>query len=525
MSCCNNEDQTKDITKRNQSISHYQAPPMQYTAIAEIPAIITKARAAATSQLLFPVEQRKTVLKELMEFFTTNERKIFDVLKNDLGRSDHESYVVEVSQIMGELSTAHANVEKWAKPAAVKTGMNTLHMLDGLSIKPDPLGLVCIIAPWNYPFAMCFAPLAGAIAAGNIVVLKPSELTEGTASFLAEELPKYKSLGQYIHIINGAKDEVGEILKHKFDHIFYTGNGMVGRIVMAAAAPFLTPVTLELGGKSPVIIHESSKGYLEYAARRVLWGKFVNCGQTCVAPDYVLVPQSLEKDFIAALRKARDEFFALNGKEPNAVPTTPSAATEPVDSPAFKAIMSSTSYSRIVNGRHWKRIMDLTTADSGEIAIGGESDEATKFIAPTVLTNVKLDGPIMKDEIFGPLLPIIPYKNDSDVVSFINARDKPLALYIFSHSKTFTEDVLSRTSSGGVTINDVMMHVGSTYIPFGGVGESGMGRYHGKYSFDTFSHQRSIMHKSINGLGEKINGNSRYPPYTDSMTNLVRKLI
>ena len=439
---------------------------------------------------------------------------------------------MEMSGVKGEIANFKSNLKSWMEPKKVNQGWAVVHLLDGMSMHPNPLGVVLNISAWNYPFSLSLTPLVGIIGAGNTVVLKPSEISPSTAKLFAEKLPKYGNLSEVIAVVNGGVQETTKLLQNKFDHILYTGNGVVGRIVMAAAAKNLTPVTLELGGKSPTIITESMADKLHLVAQRVMWGRVANCGQTCIAPDYVMVPEALEQKFLQELKVARTRLFGIKAKSEDKgdAKKTEKEMLLYVDDPAAKelpldVLLQAKSYPRIVNNNHFNRIKRLMAPENGEIFVGGEMSEKDRFIAPTVFTKVDVNSPLMKEEIFGPLLPVIPYKTREEVAAFVNARDKPLALYLFTSSSSDTEFYMSNTSSGGVTINDIFMHYNACCLPFGGVGESGMGAYHGKHSFDTFTHKKPICHKGINGLEEGINDRVRYPPYTDAKVAMMKSVL
>ena len=347
-----------------------------------------------------------------------------------------------------------------------------------------------VIAPWNYPVQLALAPMVGAIAAGNAVVLKPSEVAAATSGALAQLIPEYLD-HDAIAVVEGAVSETKALLDERFDHIFYTGNGRVGRVVMEAASRHLTPVTLELGGKSPAIVDGSAN--LEVAARRIAWGKFLNAGQTCIAPDYVLVSRDAHDRLIELIRRAVFDFY---GNDPKASP----------------------DYARIINDNHFKRLVQLL--DSGTAVVGGESDPATRYLAPTVLRDVAADAPVMQEEIFGPVLPVVPVDDADEAIAFVNAHDKPLALYVFAGDKAVANRVVERTSSGGACVNATLYHVAVPNLPFGGVGESGVGAYHGKASFDVFSHWKPVLKKST-----RPDPDLAYPPYTDKKERLVRRFL
>jgi len=384
-----------------------------------------------------PLAWRRRQLQQMRRMLVEHEDEFLDALAADLGKPRTEGYLTDIAFVLSELDDMLKHLEKWNKP----------------------LGVVLVIAPWNYPIQLLLVPVAGAIAAGNAVVMKPSEVSAATSTALARLVPKYFD-GSAIALVEGGVPETTELLDQ---HIFYTGNGTVGRIVMAAAATKnLTPVTLELGGKSPVIVDDSAN--IEVAARRVAWGKWLNSGQTCVAPDYVLVDRKVESRFIDALRAAITGFYGDNPQ-------------------------TSDSYGRIVSTRHFDRLTSML--GDGSVAIGGQHDAADRYIAPTVLVDVRPDSRIMAEEIFGPILPIIPVSSLDEAITFVTDRPHPLALYVFSERKNVVERVLNETTAGGVTVNGTLLHLTNPNLPFGGVGESGMG----------------------------------YPPYTEKKLKLFRKVL
>ncbi|KFO94567.1 Fatty aldehyde dehydrogenase, partial [Buceros rhinoceros silvestris] len=400
------------------------------------------------------------------------------------------AYSHEILGVLGELALAIDNLPSWAAPQHVKK--NLMMMRDEAYISFEPLGVVLVIGAWNYPFVLVMQPLIGAIAAGNAVVVKPSEISGNTAQLVADLLPQYLDPELY-PVVTGGVPETTALLTQRFDHILYTGSTAVGKIVMAAAAKHLTPVTLELGGKSPCYIDKDCD--LAVACRRITWGKYMNCGQTCIAPDYILCDPSIQSKVVENIKATLQEFYGEDVK-------------------------SSQDYERIVNKHHFKRVLGLL--EGQKIAHGGETDEDSCFIAPTILTDVSPDSKVMEEEIFGPVLPILTVKSVDEAVEFINSREKPLALYVFSNNKEVIKRVISETSSGGVTGNDVIMHFFLSTLPFGGVGNSGMGAYHGKHSFETFSHRRACLIRDL-----KMEGSNklRYPPASQKKVDWVKFFV
>ncbi|MDB4986588.1 MAG: NAD-dependent aldehyde dehydrogenase [Myxococcaceae bacterium] len=460
------------------------APDLRYIA-AQADAL----RAAFASGRTRSYEWRMEQLGNLQRMVEENESAIITALQADLKKPSIDAWMGEVHDVAGSVKYLRKNLKKWMRRTRVPT---PLPLQPGRSfVQPEPLGVALVIAPWNYPVLLLLNPLAGALAAGNAVMLKPSEVAPATSAAMAQLIRKYLD-PQAVSIIEGGVDETTELLAQRWDHIFYTGNGTVGRIVMQAAAKHLTPVTLELGGKSPCIIDEHAD--LEVTAKRVAWGKFFNCGQTCVAPDYLLVHDKVHDRFVELLAQTVKTFW---GERPE----------------------TSSDYGRIINARHHRRLVGLL-AGSGEVVVGGQSDEASLYLAPTVLKNVQPDAPVMSDEIFGPILPVLRVSSVDQAIGFINARPKPLALYVFSASDETQERVLAKTSSGGMVINHSLLHLTVPGLPFGGVGESGMGAYHGKHSFDTFSHRKAVLKK-----GTMIDPSIMYPPYTESKESWLKRLM
>jgi len=453
---------------------------------AATPDAVARLRAAFRTGKTRPLEWRREQLAALHRLVREEEGRLIEALQSDMRKPTLEAYASEVGFVAAEIEHVRKNLRRWTKPRKVKT---PLHSQPGRSeVVREPLGVVLVIAPWNYPIQLALAPLIGALAAGNCAILKPSEITEHTSRLLAELVPRYLD-PECVAVVEGGVPETTELLEQRFDHVFFTGSTNVGRIVMQAAAKHLTPVTLELGGKSPAIV--AGDANLEVAARRVAWGKFFNAGQTCVAPDYVLVEDSIEAEFLEHLRGAIAAFY---GEDPRASP----------------------DYARIVSDRHFERLTGFF--GDGEVVTGGESAADERYIAPTVLREVPPAAPVMGEEIFGPVLPVLRVPGVDAAVEFVNDRPKPLALYVFTSTSDVADRVLGRTSSGGACVNDVVAHLTVPDLPFGGVGESGMGAYHGRHSIEAFSHRKSVLSRSTH-FDVKL----RYPPYGD--LKWIKRLI
>ena len=405
-------------------------------------------------------------LQLLADAMRKNETVLEEALKKDLGKSAFESYATEIGFVLADIRYTIQNLQKWSAPKRVRT---PLYLFPGKSkIQKEPYGSVLILGPYNYPVQLLAEPLIGAIAAGNCAVLKPSELTPHVSKAMYQIVHStFKE--EYIACVEGGVEVNQELLSQKFDYIFFTGSERVGRIVMKAAAENLTPVTLELGGKSPVIIEKTAN--IKEAARRIAWGKLMNAGQTCVAPDYVLVDESRKQQFLTEMKNA---FFHLYGKE----------------------IKKNPHFGRIVNERHMERLQKILEQDAKYLFCGGEADALQRYIEPAILDLGKdQNAASMQEELFGPILPVLSYHKLEDAVRFVNKRAKPLALYLFTKKRSAERFVLERVSSGGVCVNDTISHLINPDLPFGGVGASGMGQYHGKYSFDTFTHEKSVFYK------------------------------
>lgn len=459
-----------------------------HTDISTIAGTVDRLRATYNSRITRPLEWRRQQLQAMINMLEENEADFLEALKLDLGKPTAEGFITDLAFVTGEIKLMLKNLNKWNATEKVPTPLVAMPAKSVLI--PEPLGVVCVIAPWNYPVQLLLVPAAGAIAAGNTVVMKPSEVSPNVSAVLTRFVTQYMDQSA-VAIIEGGVPETTALLAQKFDHIFYTGNGKIGRVVMAAAAVNLTPVTLELGGKSPVIVDKSAN--IEVAARRVAWGKWLNAGQTCVAPDYVLVDESVQDKFVDALRSSIKDFYGAN-------PHT------------------SDSYGRIVSPRHFDRLVSLM--NGGTVIVGGESAAQDRYIAPTVIGDVKLDSALMQEEIFGPLLPIISVKGTDEAIAFITSRDHPLALYVFAENSSVVDTVLDRTTAGGVTVNGTLLHLTSPHLPFGGIGESGMGGYHGKSGVRIFQHMKPVLKR-----GTRIDPKITYPPYTARKLKLFRKVL
>ncbi len=431
------------------------------------------------------VKIRKDRLGKLKSVITKLVPEISEALRLDLGKSSFESYTTEIGFILEEISYTLKHIDDWSKVKKVKTPIT---LFPGKSaIHPEPYGVVMIISPWNYPFQLCLSPFVGAFAAGNRVVVKPSEFAPHTSSMIKKIMTDVFAETEVV-VVEGALEETQALLKQKFDYIFFTGSTAVGKVMMKAAAEHLTPVTLELGGKSPCLIEESAN--LDIAAKRVAWGKFLNAGQTCVAPDYILIPAKLQDAFIEKLKVHLSVFYGSDVK-------------------------ASADYPRIVNNRHFDRLQNLIVPQ--KVALGGQVNREENFIAPTVMKDVTFSDKIMEDEIFGPILPIIPYENLEDAIKNILSFPKPLAFYLFSEDQSKADSIIARIPFGGGCINDTVIHLANPNLPFGGVGTSGIGSYHGQKSFDTFTH-----YKSLYAQGTLVDIPLRYPPYNEKKLNWIK---
>ncbi|XP_008219616.1 PREDICTED: aldehyde dehydrogenase family 3 member H1 isoform X1 [Prunus mume] len=438
-------------------------------------------------------EWRESQLKNLLKVAEHHEQEIVDALRSDLSKPEFEAYVQEISMLKSSCKLALKELRNWMKPEKAKTSLTTFP--SSAEIVSEPLGVILIISAWNYPFLLSLDPVVGAIAAGNAVVLKPSELAPATSSLLAKLVGEYMDSSS-IRVVEGAVAETSALLDQKWDKICYTGNGRVGRIVMASAAKHLTPVLLELGGKSPVVVDSGIN--LQVATRRIIVGKWgCNNGQACISPDYIVTTKDFAPKLVDSLKRELENFYGNNPLE-------------------------SKDLSRIVNSNHFARLTKLLDEDkvSGKIVLGGERDKTNLRIAPTILLDVSRDSLIMNEEIFGPLLPILTVDRVEESFDLINSGTKPLAAYLFTNNKKLKEHFVRTVSAGGLVVNDTTIHLAVPSLPFGGVGESGMGAYHGKFSFDAFSHKKAVVYRGFAG-----DASVRYPPYTKGKLRLLKALI
>ncbi|MDO5112007.1 MAG: aldehyde dehydrogenase [Clostridia bacterium] len=449
-------------------------------------ALVAKQRTYFESGKTLPVEYRLAMLKKLRDAVAQNEERIAAALKQDLNKAHFEAYMTEIGMVLDDLRYAISHVASWARRKTVRTPLAQFSARS--FILPEPYGVALIMSPWNYPFQLCIEPLTGAIAAGNCAIVKPSAYAANTSRLIAELLGSLFP-PEYVAVVEGGREENTALLQQKFDYIFFTGSVNVGKYVMECASRNLTPMSLELGGKSPVIVDKSAD--LPLAAKRIAFGKYINAGQTCVAPDYVLAEAGIRDALIEEIKKAVAAFYP-NGDY--------------------------ASFPTIVNDKHFARVMGLIQEE--KLVFGGKGDASRRFIAPTLMQDVTWDDPVMQEEIFGPILPILTYTELDEAIGRIVARPKPLALYLFTTDKAVEEKVFSRVSFGGGCVNDTIIHLATPYMGFGGVGESGMGSYHGKRSFDTFTHYKSIVKKH-----NFIDLPMRYQPYTDAHFKLVRMFL
>ncbi|OXA93204.1 aldehyde dehydrogenase [Flavobacterium hercynium] len=430
---------------------------------------------------------RKETLKKLLYNIQKSEDLIIQALYDDFKKPAFEAVITETNYVISELKDTIKNIKKWAKPKRVFPSLVNFPSTD--YIYKEPYGNVLVIAPWNYPFQLALCPLISAIAAGNKVTLKPSELTPHTSAIIAEIIEKTFHIN-HVEVVEGGIDISNKLLAQRWDYIFFTGSVTVGKIVAKAAAENLTPVTLELGGKNPCIIDETAN--LKLAAKRIVWGKFINAGQTCIAPDYILIQKNMKINFIKFLMEEIINAYTKNTEK-------------------------SPDFARIINTKNWLRLVSMI--ESEKVIFGGQSDVNELYIAPTLIEEPSLESAVMKEEIFGPILPILMYETEEDIKNIITRYEKPLAFYIFSENKSFTKKIIQTYSFGGGCINDTIVHFSNKRLPFGGVGHSGIGAYHGQLSFDTFSHHKGVV-KKANWLDIPM----RYAPYKDKLASIKRVL-
>lgn len=434
-------------------------------------------------------EFRIKQLKLLKQSILNHEQELYQALNQDLGKCETEGYMSEIGFVLNSISEMSKKLKKLMKPKHVVSPLYLFPIKSKVAY--DPYGCVLIIGPYNYPVQLVLEPLIGVIAAGNCAIIKPSEMSEHT-SLVIKAIIEDVFKPEYIKVFLGEVEMTQSLLKERFDYIFFTGSVGVGKKVMSAAANHLTPLTLELGGKSPVIVERSAD--IKKTAMRIIWGKLMNAGQTCVAPDYILVDQCIEEKLVEALIESINQLYGLNIKE-------------------------NKDYGKIINERHFKRIVSLIDDPSITLLHGGNYDLSALYIEPTIM-KVDRYSKVMAEEIFGPLLPIMTYQSINEAIDYINNNEKPLALYLFTQNNKIKKQILSNTTSGGVSINDTITHLVNTHLPFGGVGYSGMGQYHGIYSFLTFSHVKGVVEKS-----NKLNLTIAYPPYSDKKLKLIKKIM
>lgn len=438
--------------------------------------------------------QRLSKLSALQRAIEVTFREdIKDALQKDLGKPSVETELTEIYQVVGDIKHAKTYLHKWMRNQKVKTPIS---MLGATShVKYEAKGVCLIFSPWNFPINLTFGPLVSAIAAGNTAIIKPSEMTPNASKIMKKIVDTVFTEDEVV-LVEGEVETSTALLELPFNHIFFTGSPMVGKIVMKAAAEHLASVTLELGGKSPTIIDKTAN--LKMAAKKIMWGKFMNCGQICVSPDYVLIDESIKDSFIEACKNTLKDFYSDNPK-------------------------ASDSYGRIVTPKHFNRLNDHlkdAISKNATINIGGDVDEASKYISPTLVSNLKEDASLLEEEIFGPILPIVTYKNSDEAISYINGKERPLALYLYSKSKKNINTVLNNTKSGGVCINNNVIHYANHYLPFGGINNSGIGKSNGYYGFKAFSNERAVVKQHTFGITELL-----FPPYTNFKEKLARLTV
>ena len=454
----------------------------------EMQAILQKQRAYFKTGATLPLKFRIDALKKLQSYIKNNEQEITSALTTDLGKSAIEGFMCEIGLVLSEISYMLKNIKKFAADEKKKTCITNFAAKS--YVKKSPRGVILIMSPWNYPFLLTLEPLVDALAAGNTAIIKPSAYSAATSKVI-DKMMKECFAPEYVTVITGGRAENQSLLEQKFDYIFFTGSHKVGREVMKKAADNFTPVTLELGGKSPCIVDKTAK--IALAAKRIVWGKFLNCGQTCVAPDFILCHESIKTELITALKQ---QILLQFGVVP----------------------LANNSYGKIINKKHFDRICSLI--DPSKIVCGGKSDAAILKIEPTIMDNISWKDPVMTQEIFGPVLPVLTYSTEEELLHILNSRARPLALYLFTTNQALEQKIMSRCSFGGGCVNDTIVHLATNNMGFGGVGESGMGAYHGKVGFDTFSHTKTIVNKK-NWIDVKM----RYQPYTGAKERVLRRFL
>ncbi|PWN67322.1 aldehyde dehydrogenase [Chryseobacterium oncorhynchi] len=452
----------------------------------EIERIVQDQRDFFKTQQTKNLAYRRMYLEKLRNLIISNENLLYEAIYKDFGKSKFDTFTTEISFILKDIDYYLKNLKSLSKPKKVST--NLVNQLGSSKVYAEPLGCVLVIGAWNYPYQLSLSPIIAALAAGNCCILKPSEIAENTmkamAKIINENFPS-----EYLYVYEGGINETTELLKVKFDKIFFTGSTKVGKIVYKAAAEHLTPVVLELGGKSPAIVTKNAN--LDVAAKRIVWGKFLNAGQTCVAPDYLLIEEAVQEQFLEMLRKYIQE---------------------------FKYDADSEQYTKIINQRNFQRLANLI--DKDKIYFGGNLNEEKRYIEPTILNTIDWNDEIMQEEIFGPILPVISFKNYNIALNAILELEKPLAAYLFTNNNEEKEQFTKKLSFGGGCINDTVMHLSNDNLPFGGVGTSGIGNYHGNYGFEAFSHQKAILEKAT--WGEP---SIKYPPYSEKKLSWIKKLL
>ncbi|MEF9991383.1 MAG: aldehyde dehydrogenase [Romboutsia sp.] len=441
-------------------------------------------KSQSTKDIRFRIKQ----LNKLEVAINSYEGKIIEALKNDFNKPEFESYETEIGVILSEIKHAKKNINKWSKPKKIKSSLSS--PASKTYLYNQPYGICLIMSPWNYPFQLSISPLIGSIIAGNTSVIKPSELAPNTSRIIKNMIEEYFD-EEYIAVIEGEININKYLLNQNFDYIFFTGSPMVGKIVMSAAAKHLTPCTLELGGKSPCIVDKNAD--IDISAKKIVWGKLLNAGQTCVAPDYIIAHKDIKNNLIDKMIEYINKFYKGNPLE-------------------------SLDYASIINQKHFDRITSLI--DYKKVAYGGNYNKENLKIEPTILNNITVDNKVMEEEIFGPIIPILEFDDINDILKIIEVHKSPLALYLFTKDKNLEIDIINKISFGGGCINDTIMHIANTNAPFGGIGSSGIGSYHGKKSFDTFSHQKSVLKSSI-----LIDVSTKYPPYTENNLKILKSLF